>query len=304
VHRVFLGLVNVYLVGPQASADRSWVLVDAGLSLGASAIIRAAEKRFGAGHPPAAIVLTHGHFDHVGALPALVRYWDVPVYAHELELPYLTGKSSYPPPDPGAGGGMMSFCSQLLPRGPIDLSDKIKPLPPSGEVPRLPAWRWIHTPGHTEGHVALFRDDDRTLLAGDAFVTTRQESLAGVLTQRPVVHRPPAYYTTNWEAARRSVQQLADLAPQLAATGHGVPMSGDQLRTGLEQLLTDWDRAVPAHGRYSRRPAVADRHGVVSLPPPTPWSLAPAAAAMTLAAGLVGVVALRRPKDRGTPHGG
>jgi hypothetical protein len=39
----------------------------------------------------------------------------------------------------------------------------------------MPGWRWMHTPGHTEGHVCLFRNSDRTLIAGDAFTTTKQE---------------------------------------------------------------------------------------------------------------------------------
>ncbi|MDY0395290.1 MBL fold metallo-hydrolase [Virgibacillus halophilus] len=39
-------------------------------------------------------MLTHGHFDHVGGLVDLVKEWEVPVYAHSLEFPYLTGKKS------------------------------------------------------------------------------------------------------------------------------------------------------------------------------------------------------------------
>ena len=66
---------------------------------------------FGHGNRPAAILLTHGHFDHVGALKTLAEEWDVPVYAHTLELPYLTGRSSYPPPDPSVGGGAMAAMS-------------------------------------------------------------------------------------------------------------------------------------------------------------------------------------------------
>src|SRR5919107_1012291 len=61
---------------------------------------------------PAAVVLTHGHFDHVGSLEALLEAWDVPIYAHPLERPYLTGVSPYPPPDPLVGGGMMAFASK------------------------------------------------------------------------------------------------------------------------------------------------------------------------------------------------
>jgi glyoxylase-like metal-dependent hydrolase (beta-lactamase superfamily II) len=39
----------------------------------------------------------------------------------------------------------------------------------------MPGRRWLHTPGHTAGHVS-FRDHDRCLIVGDAFVTTKQES--------------------------------------------------------------------------------------------------------------------------------
>src|SRR5215207_2933833 len=131
---------------------------------------------------PAAIVLTHGHFDHIGALHTLLHKWDVPVYAHRLELPYLTGQSSYPPPDPTVGGGAMAAMSRFYPRGPYNFEGRVQPLPVDGSVPGMPGWRWIHTPGHSPGHVSLFRDADRLLLAGDAFVTQRQESLLAVLS--------------------------------------------------------------------------------------------------------------------------
>lgn len=46
-----------------------------------------------------AILLTHGHLDHAGSCPELAEAWNVNVYAHRLELPYLTGKSTHPPLD-------------------------------------------------------------------------------------------------------------------------------------------------------------------------------------------------------------
>ena len=76
------------------------MLVDAALSIGARQIIETAAERFGRDSRPSAIILTHGHFDHVGALHALLDAWQVPVYAHHMELPYLTGRADYPPPDP------------------------------------------------------------------------------------------------------------------------------------------------------------------------------------------------------------
>lgn len=261
-------MVNVYFVGPPDAGDRGWVLVDSGMAGSADRIACAAEARFGAGARPAAIVLTHGHFDHVGGLEELTRRWDVPVYAHTMELPFLTGRSSYPPPDPSVGGGLVAALSWSYPRGPIDLGDLVKPLPANGSVPGLPGWRWVFTPGHTPGHIALFRDSDRTLIAGDAIVTTRQESLLAVMSQRRELHGPPMYFTPDWASAAKSVAVLAALEPELLATGHGEPLRGGAMRADLHDLARDFRRrAVPRHGRYVGRPAVSDLSGVVSVPP-------------------------------------
>ena len=290
-------IVNVYFVGEPDAGDRRWVLVDSGLKGSAERIARAAEEIFGSSRP-AAIVLTHGHFDHIGSVRELARRWDVPVYAHELELPYLTGRSSYPPPDPTVGGGAMARMAGLFPRGPIDLGRRVLTLPADGGVPAMHGWRWLHTPGHTAGHVSLFRAEDRVLLAGDAFVTVKQESAIAVFSQRQEVHGPPAYYTTDWPEARRSVERLAALEPTLAATGHGVPMRGERLREELRTLSAEFERlAVPARGRYVHRAAVTDASGVVDVPPPVadPFPKIVATAAIVAVAGVV--ASRRRHRD-------
>lgn len=278
-------LVNVYFYGPPNAGDGEWVLIDAGMPMSASSIRQSAERLFGRSSRPAAIVLTHGHFDHVGGLPDLADAWDVPVYAHELELPYLVGRSSYPPPDPAVGGGAMSFLSRFYPRGPINLGSRVELLPKDGSVPGMPGWEWIHTPGHTAGHVALFREADRTLIAGDAFVTQRQESALGVMLRRPEVRRPPAYYTSDWSAARQSVEALESLEPEIAATGHGLPMQGETLRIGLARLVDDWERiALPRRGRYVHYPALANERGTFFIPAPVADPQLPLVAAFGLGA--------------------
>ncbi|WP_435022352.1 MBL fold metallo-hydrolase [Tundrisphaera sp. TA3] len=291
-------IVNVVLVGPPEAGDRGWVLVDAGMPLSETSIVEAAEDRFGAYARPSAIVLTHGHFDHIGVLRSLAERWDVPIYAHELELPYITGRSAYPPPDTTVGGGMFSALSWMFPPGPIDVGDRARALPADGSVPGLPGWRWVHTPGHTHGHVALFRDSDRALIAGDAFVTTRQESVLAVIEQRKEIHGPPMYYTSDFGLARRSVEALANLRPALAITGHGRPMAGAELDAALATLVRDFDRiAVPHGGRYARDPARADASGVTYIPPDVPHP----ARSLLLCLGLglvVGVVAARSFDDR------
>lgn len=291
------GIANLFFVGPEGAGDRGWVLIDAGLPGYLGSIVEAAAERFGRGARPSAILMTHGHFDHVGALEALAEQWDAPVYAHDLEMPYLTGRDSYPPPDPTVGGGMMSSLSWLYPRGPVDVEPRAYALPADGSIPQLPGWRWIATPGHSPGHVSFFRDADRTLIAGDAFVTTRQESALRVLTQSPEVNGPPAYFTQDWELARRSVERLAALEPEVAATGHGVPMRGQGLRDALMALAVDFKRdTVPSHGRYVGHPAVFGPQGVVYIPRDVPHPMAHALAGLGL--GLAAGWALKTWKDR------
>jgi hypothetical protein len=104
--------------------------------------------------------------------------------------------------------------------------------------------------------VSLFRDVDRTLIVGDAFCTTKQESFfAALATQRPELHGPPAYFTTDWDAARDSVQRLASLHPAFIAPGHGQPMAGDDAMRALIELSERFDEvARPEHGRYVQNP--------------------------------------------------
>lgn len=251
-----LFLVNVVYCGLSGAGDRQWVLVDAGVMGSTGAIVEAAEERFGENARPAAIVLTHGHFDHVGALEELAERWDAPIYAHHLEMPYLDGTAAYPPPDPSVGGGMMAAMSRFYPRGPVNAGRWLRPFPADGSIPPMPGWRWIHTPGHTPGHVSLWRESDRTLIVGDAFITTAQESAYAVATQRPEMHGPPMYFTPDWDEARASVERLAALEPEIVATGHGRAMRGEEMRAALRLLARDFDRvAVPEHGRYVNDPA-------------------------------------------------
>ena len=267
--------VNVFMIGKQKPGSK-WILVDASLYGSAGRIRREAEARFGEFNPPQAIVLTHGHFDHVGALKALLEIWgDVPVYAHALEMPYLTGKSHYPPPDPAIGGGAMSYLSFAYPTKPINLGDRVHPIPHDGFIPELPDWRMIHTPGHAPGHVSLFRERDKVLIAGDAFVTTNQNSAYAVMTQKRELHGPPAYFTCDWKAAKKSVKNLAKLKPLAVGTGHGVSIRGKTLRDELQYLADAFEeQSIPSKGRYVKRAARTDENGIVDMPAPISFHVA------------------------------
>lgn len=249
LYQYTIQIVNIVLYGEPQMKD--FVLIDAGMPKSAEEIISVVEERYGSNSQPKAIILTHGHFDHVGGIIELIERWDVPVYAHTLEIPFLTGKQNYPEPDPTVNNGLVAKLSPIFPNEAINLGDNIKALPSDGSVPFMSGFRWIHTPGHSPGHISLFREKDKALIAGDAFVTVKQESLYKVITQTKEISGPPQYFTTDWQAARASIEKLALLKPSNAITGHGLPMKGEELTSNLKKLVDHFEEiALPKHGKY------------------------------------------------------
>lgn len=208
---------NVYFV----QSGETWVLVDTAFRGRAELIKSAAETLFGVGTRPQAIVLTHAHPDHAGSASELARMWDVIVYVHRGELPL-----------PRSGRIIGALARVEFPAG----QDGLSPIDPNVGVPGLPDWQVIPAPGHTRGHLALFREGDRTLIPGDAVLTVNLNSLGDALSQRHTLGGPPRFATWNWRAATESVSELARLEPSVLAPGHGRPMAGPMLAPALRAL--------------------------------------------------------------------
>jgi glyoxylase-like metal-dependent hydrolase (beta-lactamase superfamily II) len=208
---------NVYFV----QSGETWVLVDTAFRGRADLIKSAAETLFGVGARPRAIVLTHAHPDHAGSASDLAHMWDVTVYVRAGELPL-----------PPSGRIIGALAGVQLPSG----REWLSPIDPKAGVPGLPDWQVIPTPGHTRGHLALFREADRALIPGDAVLTVNVNSLGDVLSPRHTLGGPPRIATWNWRAATESVSELARLEPSLLAPGHGRPMAGPMLAPALRAL--------------------------------------------------------------------
>lgn len=254
-----ISFVNAYLVGHPGGP---WAMIDTGLPGRAQQIFTAAEARFGTGSRPEAIYLTHGHFDHAGSARQLAERWEVPIFAHRLELPYLTGRSDYPPPDPTIGGAI-AFLSRFIPHRTRDLGERVRELP-NEDLPGLAGWRWIATPGHSPGHVSFFRESDRVILAGDAFATMNMDSWIGLASGKKELARAGAPFNMNWDATRESIKKMAELRPHVVGCGHGIPMTGSALPDRLESFANRFRR--PRHGRYVAVAAEVSEAGVVALP--------------------------------------
>ena len=256
--------VNVYFV--ETGTPGEWVLVDTGLPGSAKTIIAAADELFSRGSRPEAILLTHGHLDHVGTARELADHWQVPVIVHPLELPYVTGKALYPPQDPTVGGSL-AFMSRFFPTQLPNLEHRVQGLNVDEPgAPFLMAWRWLHVPGHAPGQIAFFREADRVLLGADAFATCHHDSVPAILLDQPKISRAGTPFNYDWEASRKSVQLLADLHPKAIGCGHGPVITGPEAAAGLRALADNYP--IPEYGRYVAEPARTDASGVEHLPPP------------------------------------
>ena len=255
--------VNVYFV--ETGTPGEWVLIDTGLPGSAKTIIAAADKLFYPGSHPEAILLTHGHLDHLGAAKELADHWHVPVVVHPLELPYVTGQALYPPCDPTVGGSL-AFMSRFFPTQLPNLTGRVQALDADDpSTPFLPNWRWLHVPGHAPGQLAFFREADRVLLGGDAFATCHHDSVPAVLLGKPEISCAGTPFNYDWPATHQSVQTLAALAPKAIGCGHGPVIIGPEATAGLHRLADLYP--IPAHGRYVPEPARTDASGVAYLPP-------------------------------------
>lgn len=101
---------------------------------------------------PAAVLLTHGHFDHMMAADEVRRHWGVKVYAHELEQEVLG--------DPARNLSGM-WASGYTMRADETVKD--------GDVLSLAGFeiRVMHTPGHTQGSVCYYFPEEKVLISGD-----------------------------------------------------------------------------------------------------------------------------------------
>ncbi|HEU5348052.1 MAG TPA: MBL fold metallo-hydrolase [Ktedonobacterales bacterium] len=241
---------NVYFV----RSGTSWTLIDTGSANCDRVIQEAAASLFGANAPPAAILLTHDHPDHAGSTPALARRWGCLVYIHPDELPLVTmDYSAYLPTvkqvaNPLDTWVILPLLRVMPQRWRMSLHARAtsfeqvaRALDPVSGIPGLPDWEYIHTPGHTPGHVSYFRPHDRVLITGDAVVTVNLNSVWGFLRwslgrNQQRLAGPPWYTTWSWRTAKVSVAALAQLEPRVLACGHGLPMSGSGTAPALHEL--------------------------------------------------------------------
>lgn len=166
--------------------------------------------------------LTHAHPDHCGASHALCSRWNVPLWCGAGDAPAMERGTT----------------SDLLPPSlPNRLLNAVFGGPPHPvarvlhEGDQIGSFEVIHVPGHTPGHIALWRANDRTLILGDVLAN------AHPITQRPGLREPAPGFTLDPALNRRSARKLAQLRPSLICFGHGPPLrNAAKLQAFVERL--------------------------------------------------------------------
>jgi hydroxyacylglutathione hydrolase len=187
-------VLNVYLAGD--------VLIDAATRWAAPRILRQLRRR-----QVRLVALTHCHPDHNGAARAVCESFGVPLACHEADVPTAEGRGPMLPDN-----WIVRLGTRLLAGPPCPVGRVLR------EGDEVGGFRVVHAPGHTPGHVVLFRESDRVAIAGDLLANT------DFVTGAAGLREPPSFFSIDPALNRRSVRVLAELAPSLVCFGHGAPL--------------------------------------------------------------------------------
>jgi glyoxylase-like metal-dependent hydrolase (beta-lactamase superfamily II) len=172
-----------------------------------------------AGRRVTSVVLTHAHPDHQGCAAKICERFDVPLACHEADADSAEGKA--PLVRQSAVWELIGNAVWAGRRSGV--ARRLK------EGDRVAGFTVFHLPGHTRGHIALLRESDGVMLAGD--VINSNDYLTGIFT---LVREPPRIFSLDPAGNRTSIRRLLALKPRMICTGHG-PVVRDMGR--VERLV-------------------------------------------------------------------
>lgn len=278
-----LGLIHVTLPLPGRPAsvnaylaplgEGGWMLVDGGIDSEPAweALDAAVEETVGWSAVDLHVV-THMHVDHIGLARRVRERKGVPLAMGELDA----ARAAHAASDPGEEARYRAFLLEAhgAPAGAVAAAarpgnagggfvpaDRTLPSSPD-PVPLAGNWSSVWTPGHTAGHIALFRPRDRVLIAGDA-VLPRVSPTIGVNRQRddPVGDQID------------TLARIEALAPEVILGGHGAALRGAaRVRELRAELYAEAERVVRLLPAAGEAPASAwkiaeERYRGRELPP-------------------------------------
>ncbi|MDM5188884.1 MBL fold metallo-hydrolase [Bacillus sp. DX4.1] len=177
-----------------------------------------------------AVIVTHQDLDHIGSLPEIQAESNHPieVYAHELDKPYIEGVLHLMKTDPNQ---MSNEQWMALPK-PMQFLYKNPPtakvnqtLEDGQKLPFCGGIQVVFTPGHAPGHISLYIENSKTLIAGDAMICV-DGNLRGPVPQT----------TPDMETAFHSLKKFLELDIETVICYHGGICNVD-VREQLERII-------------------------------------------------------------------
>jgi glyoxylase-like metal-dependent hydrolase (beta-lactamase superfamily II) len=196
--------------------DNEAVLVDTGIPGQLAEIREAMEKAGVPFNKLSKVILTHQDIDHIGGMPEILNALgkNIEVLAHEVDRPYIQGEKELI---------KFKFIKQRvenLPEEQRKATEALLANPPKASVDRtvtdgeiLPhngGITVIFTPGHTPGHVSLYLNQSKILIAGDALTVVDGE-LSGPVPQ----------FTIDIETAKKSIKKFTQFDIDTVVCYHG-----------------------------------------------------------------------------------
>lgn len=205
------------------------VLLDTGM-IGEQWQIRRQLRLLGLGPESVkAILLTHGHIDHVGNLAWAKQWTGAPVYAHAAEQAHIDGK--YPYTGASRWCGRMERVGYRVFNYRPALIDRF--ITDGDELPFWGGLRVVHLPGHTEGHCAFYSARHDLLFSGDLFASYFFN-----------VHLPPRILNSRPELIRGSLERVLAMNPRLMVPQHYDLLDGALHRERFQRMCARlWQRS-------------------------------------------------------------
>jgi glyoxylase-like metal-dependent hydrolase (beta-lactamase superfamily II) len=205
-------------------------LVDAGLPDQMEAISAAlVEAGIGVGDLRR-IIFTHQDLDHVGSGAALVRQSGARVLAHSADAPYIEGSLRLLKPSPEMLEQRPQMREVLERLEPVGIDEYVED---GTRLDLAGGTKVISTPGHTPGHISLYLERSKVLIAGDA-----------LRAERGSLNGPNPSMTLEMRTAIQSIRRLVDLEIDTIVCYHGGVVSEDvngQLRRVVQEASRDRD---------------------------------------------------------------
>lgn len=192
------------------------VLVDAGTPSARRRIIRGLGRS-----TPTSHLVTHAHPDHFGSSAAICKHFGLSLACGETDA--VAVESGRPEvSDTFLGKRVLT---RIPPPSGYPVATRLK------EGDMVGRFQVLDVPGHSRGHIALWREWDGTLIMGDVLWNLNP------LTRQVGLREPPVFTSIDPALNRASARRLATLEPKLVLFGHGPPLRDPQVLTSFVEGL-------------------------------------------------------------------